>query len=171
VPAPPPPATAPGLFDRLPFPQAGDRIRAEDVRTLSQALRAVFDAVAVSSALVGRRFGEARLALVGQQYRVERAVTVFGTELGDPNDPALDGRLVLLVTPMVLGEPRVAVILSEAVDTRRMTPNLLGLTHGEAVERLSLLVGDADPTGPPVPAPDLMGLTLDQAVGSSAARR
>jgi hypothetical protein len=127
----------------------------------------VFDAFAVSSTLLGRTYGEARLALIAQQYRIERAVTVFGVELSDPGDPSLDGRRVLQVAPVVLGEPQVVVILSEAVETRRMAPNLIGLTHAEAAERLSLLVGDAAPGGPPVPAPQVIGLTLDEAAGTT----
>lgn len=168
APDPTPPATPPlpaatndTVFDHLPFPQAGERIRAEDFRTLSQALTVVADAVALSSALLGQPYGQARMALTSRQYVVERVLTIFGAELADPNVASLDDRTVLSVAPVKLGDRRVAVVLSEAVDTRRMTPNLLGLSYADATERLRLLVGDAG-TGP-IAAPQLVGLTLDDA--------
>jgi hypothetical protein len=170
--APPPAAAAPApaaapetVFERLPFPQAGDRIRSEDFRTLSQALVAIADFHALAGTLVGRRFAEARLLLAAQQYTVERVLTVFGTD-GDIGDPALDARSVLSLAPLRLGERRVTVVVSEAVDTRRVTPDLSGLTHAQALERVRSIAGDAPAGGPPLTMPDLVGLPLDAAAGA-----
>jgi hypothetical protein len=161
--APLPEATNETIFDKLPFPQAGERIRAEDFRALSQALTVIADSVALASALLGQTYGQARMALTARKYVVERVLTIFGAELTDPNSASLDDRTVLAVAPVKLGDLRVNVVLSEAVDTRRMVPNLLGLTYAEANERMRLLAGDA--AGGPIPAPQMVGLTLDEAAG------
>jgi len=150
-------------FDALPFPSPGDRIKADDFKTLSRSLRLIYDTYALSSALSGRSFGEVKLALAAQQYQVVRAMSVFGAAVDDPNDTSLDQRRVLQVVPAVLGEPRVLVLLTEAVDTRRFAPNLIGLTYREAAERLRALFGDAAPGSGPISAPQLVGLTLGEA--------
>jgi hypothetical protein len=165
--APPPAAEAVAtVFDQLPFPQAGDRIRAEDFRTLSQALVSIADAYALSSGLLGRTYGDARPFLTAQQYVIERVLTVFGAEAADPNDTSLDSRTVLSVTPVRVGDRRLAILLSEAVDTRRLSPDLLGLTHREAAERVRSLVGDALPGAAIVIAPDLVGLSANNAAAA-----
>lgn len=164
TPAPPlPAATNETIFDKLPFPQAGERIRAEDFRALSQALTVVADSVALASALLGQSYGQARMALTAQQYVIERVLTIFGAELADPGSASLDDRTVLSVAAVKLGDRRVDIVLSEAVDTRQMTPNLLGLTYDDANERMRLLVGDG--AGGAIPAPQMVGLTLDEAAG------
>jgi hypothetical protein len=150
-------------FDALPFPSPGDRIKADDFKTLSRSLRLVQDAYALSSALSGRSFGEARLALAAQQYQILRAMSVFGATVDDPNDTSLDQRRVLQVVPVALGAPQVLVLVTEAVDTRRFAPNLIGLTYREAAERLRALFGDAVPGSGPLSTPQLVGLTLAQA--------
>jgi hypothetical protein len=147
----------------LPFPSPGDRIKADDFKTLSRSLRLVQDAYALSSALSGRSFGEAKLALAAQQYQVLRAMSVFGAAVDDPSDTSLDQRRVLQVVPVTLGAPQVLVLVTEAVDTRRFAPNLIGLTYREAAERLRALFGDADRGSGPISTPQLVGLTLAQA--------
>jgi hypothetical protein len=150
-------------FDAVPFPSPGDRIKADDFKMLSRSLCLIYDTYALSSALSGRSFGEVKLALAAQRYQVLRAMSVFGAAVDDPNDVSLDQRRVLQIVPAVLGEPRVLVLLSEAVDTRRFAPNLIGLTYREAAERLRTLFGDAAPGSRPVSTPQLVGLTLGQA--------
>jgi hypothetical protein len=147
----------------LPFPSPGDRIKADDFKTLSRSLRLVQDAYALSSGLSGRSFGEAKLALAAQQYQVLRAMSVFGAAVDDPSDTSLDQRRVLQVVPVALGAPQVLVLVTEAVDTRRFAPNLIGLTYREAAERLRALFGDGDGGSRPISTPQLVGLTVGQA--------
>jgi hypothetical protein len=167
-----PPAGAPAVpaalgtdspLAALPFPSPGDRIKADDFKVLSRSLRLIQDTYALSSALSGRSFGEAKLALAAQQYQVVRAMSVFGATADDPNDSSLDQRRVLQVMPLTLGAPQVLVLVTEAVDTRRFAPNLIGLTYREAAERLRALFGDADQGSGPIRTPQLVGLTLAQA--------
>lgn len=168
--APPPaPATPPAdaqpltnPFLQLPFPSPGDRIRAQDFQTLSQCLQLIHEISVLSGALVGSSFGDAKLALASQRFSVDKAMSVFGAELPSPQDGSLDERKVIQVAPIELGERRVAVILTEAVETRRFVPNLLGLSHKEATERLKAMVGDIGFSGAPVAASSLVGLTLGQ---------
>lgn len=165
-PLPPPvvrPAPAENTFSNLPFPQAGDRIKAEDFRRLSQSLVLIRDALSLSASLLGRTFGEAKQALVSQQYEIQRVMSVFGTELAQLGDPSLDGRKVIQVVPIELGTRAVAVVLTEAVETRRSVPNLLNLTYREASERLQGVLGDVSVPSNPMTASQLVGLTLDQA--------
>jgi hypothetical protein len=84
-------------------------------------------------------------------------------ELDNLGDASFDGRKVIQVLPVTLGERQLSVVVTEAVDTRRFVPNLLGLTYQEAQERLRALVGDVAQTGAPPMAPQLIGGTLDQA--------
>jgi hypothetical protein len=162
APAAPTPAQA-NPFDALPFPSPGDRIKSDDFKTLARSLRLIYDVYALSSALSGRSFGEVKVALAAQRYQVQRAMTVFGAAVDDPSDSSLDQRRVLQIAPAVLGEPRVLVLLAEAVDTRRFAPNLIGLTYREAAERLRALFGEAVPGSRPISAPQLVGLTLGEA--------
>jgi hypothetical protein len=158
------PTPSPGNpFQELPFPSPGDRIKADDFKKLSQGLQMIYDAYALSSALFGRTFGEAKLALASQQYFVRRVMSVFGTEIGDPADASLDNRKVIQVLPMLLGERHVMVILTEAVETRRFAPNLLGLSYREASERLRAVLGEITFPTTPMSASQLVGLTLTEA--------
>jgi hypothetical protein len=161
--APPlvPTAPADNPFDSLPYPAAGDRIKADDFKKLSQALDIIADMTALSGSLFGRSFGEVKQALASQGYAIARVMSVFGAEIADLNDASLDGRKVIQVVPVALGVPQLMVVVTEAVDTRRFMPNLIGLTYAEAQERIRSLVGDVPLGGPPPSAPSLVGLTLN----------
>lgn len=163
--APPvvPPAPAENPFANLPFPSAGDRIKADDFKRLSQSLMLIHDALMLSASLLGRTFGEAKQALVSQQYEIQRVMSVFGNELAQLGDASLDGRKVIQVIPLELGTKGVAVVLTEAVETRRSVPNLMNLTYREASERLQGVLGDVSVPSNPMQAQQLVGLTLDQA--------
>jgi hypothetical protein len=150
-------------FQQLPYPSAGERIRADDFTKLSRSLKIVSDAFSLSASLFGSKFGQAKLALTSQQYEIRKAVSVFGAELDGADDGSLDNRRVLQVAPATLGERQVVVILSEVVETRRLTPNLLGLTHREASERLRSILGDVAFPETPMNAPDLVGSSLADA--------
>lgn len=150
-------------FDGLPFPSPGDRIKADDFKKLSQSLRIVHDMSLLSSSLFGRNFSEARLALASQQYEIYKVMSVFGTEIDNPDDASLDDRKVIQVFPVVMGERRLIVVLTEKVETRRFAPNLLGLTYREASERLRAVVGEVTFPGAPVSASQLVGLSLAEA--------
>lgn len=158
-----PPAPAENPFASLPFPSAGDRIKADDFKRLSQSLMLIRDALMLSGSLLGRTFGEAKQALVSQQYEIQRVMSVFGTELAQLGDASLDSRKVIQVIPLDLGTKGVAVVLTEAVETRRSVPNLMNLTHREASERLQGVLGDVAVPSNPMQAQQLVGLSLDQA--------
>jgi hypothetical protein len=163
--APPvvPPAPAENTFSSLPFPSPGDRIKAEDFKRLSQSLMLIHDALMLSASLLGRTFAEAKQALVSQQYEIQRVMSVFGNEVAQLDDASLDGRKVIQVIPLELGTKGVAVVLTEAVETRRSVPNLLNLTYSEASERLHGILGDVSVPSNPMTAQQLVGLSLDQA--------
>jgi hypothetical protein len=163
--APPvvPPAPADNPFSSLPFPSPGDRIKAEDFKRISQSLMLVHDALMLSASLLGRSFAEAKQALVSQQYEIQRVMSVFGNEVGQLDDASLDGRKVIQVIPLELGTQGVAVVLTEAVETRRTVPNLMNLTYNEASERLHGILGDVSVPSTPMTAQQLVGLSLDQA--------
>jgi hypothetical protein len=165
MPVPPLPQAAPtSPFAELPFPSPGDRIKADDFRRLAQALQVLADVYALSGATFGHPFGQVKLALAAQQYEVARVVSVHGVELTDPDDASLDGRRVIQVMPLVLGERRVSVVVTETVaDTQVYMPDLTGLTYGQAVERLRAQLGEAGTRGGPMVVPDLTGLTLTEA--------
>lgn len=158
-----PPAPAENSFSNLPFPSPGDRIKADDFKRLSQSLMVIRDALLLSASLLGRSFAEAKQALVSQQYEIQRVMSVFGNELAQLNDPSLDGRKVIQVVPLELGTKAVAVVLTEAVETRRSVPNLLNLTYQEASERLQGVLGDVSVPSDPMTASQLVGLSLAQA--------
>src|SRR5262245_31244351 len=172
APAPPPaPRPAPAVpvapasnpFEDLPLPSPGDRIKADDFKKLSQSLRVVYNAFMLSGALFGRSFGEAKSLLAAQQYVVTGVMSVFGSEIDNLNDASLDARKVIQVIPVKLGERNVAVVLTEAVETRRFAPNLLGLSYREASERLRAILGEgAFPTST-MTASQLVGLSLNEA--------
>ena len=156
---------APGTnpLTSLPFPSPGDRIKADDIKKLSQSLTLIHDAFSLSSALLGRGFGEVKVVLTSQQYSIQRVMSVFGNEIGNLADPALDSRRVIQVVPMELGERGVAVIVTEAVETRRTVPNLSGLTYSEASERLHGVLGDVTVPSTPMSAIQLVGHSLQEA--------
>lgn len=158
-----PPAPAENPFSTLPFPSPGDRIKAEDFKRLSQSLMLIHDSWMLSASLLGRTFGEAKQALTSQQYEIQRVMSVFGNELGELGDPSLDSRKVIQVVPLELGTKAVAVVLTEAVETRRSVPNLMNLTYREAQERLHGVLGDVSVPSNPVTASQLVGLSLEQA--------
>jgi hypothetical protein len=162
IPAPPeaPPASP---FAELPYPSPGDRIKAEDFRKLSQALQIVSDAYALAGATFGYPFGQVKLALAAQQYEIARIVSASGTELANTADAALDDRKVLHVSPVVLGERRVTVVVAEGADVRRYMPDLRGLTYRQAAARIQAELGDLTAGGPPMVTPPLQGLTLTEA--------
>jgi hypothetical protein len=158
-----PAAAAQNPLAALPFPNAGDRIRAEDFRVLSQSLRLIQETFALSGALFGQPFSQARLLLTSQQYVIRQVMTVFGTELENPNDNSLDDRKVIQVMPLVLGERQVSVVITEAVETRRFAPNLIGKNYQEAAETLRNILGNVTFPTTPASAPNLVGLTVAQA--------
>jgi hypothetical protein len=164
-PLPPLPQAAPAnpLAD-LPYPSPGDRIKAEDFRQLAQALQVLADTFALSGATFGRPFGQVKLALAAQQYEIARVVSVHGAELSAADDASLDDRRVLQVLPVVLGERRVSVVVSEtSAEVRHYMPDLTGLTYHQALERLRTHLGEAVAHGGPMTVPNLTGLTLTEA--------
>lgn len=156
---------APGVnpFKDLPFPSPGERIKADDFKKLSQGLQIISDMYTLSSAVFGRNFGEVKLVLTSQQYQIHKVMSVFGTEMENLNDASLDNRKVIQIAPVTLGERRIIVILTEAVETRRFAPNLLGLTYKEASERLRALLGDVTFPSTPMNVSQLIGLSLKEA--------
>jgi hypothetical protein len=165
-PAPPvsvPEAPSDNPFMTLPAPTAGSRIKSEDFRQLSQCLQIIFDAYALSNALLGQSFGEAKQLLAGQHYTIERVMSVFGVEITHLDDPALDERQIIQIVPAELGEHSVTIIVTEAVETRRLTPNIVGFSYSEAGERLRAALGDVSFSSTPMSTPQLVGLTLAEA--------
>lgn len=162
VTAPAPPGTDP--FGALPFPNAGERIRAEDFRTLSQALRVIADTYALGAAVFGRPLGQVRIALEAQGYAIAQVMSVTGSSLAAAGDASLDDRRVVSVTPLALGQKRLGVVVTEAVaQPQRRMPNLIGLTHAQAVELMRAELGDALAGSGPMVVPNLVGQTLSQA--------
>ena len=165
----PPPAlpAAPGAntFAELPFPSPGDRIKADDIKKISQSLRIIYEMSVLSASLMGHTYKEVRLALGTQQYEVRRVMSVFGTELDNPADTSLDNRKVIQVIPLELGTHNVGVILSENVDTRPFAPRLDrgSHTYKSAVDNMKALLKDVAFTGPPKTAPQMAG-TLEEAI-------
>jgi hypothetical protein len=162
---PPPAPAVPGPaadspFFHLPFPSPGDRIKADDFKALSQSLNILYNMAVVSASLFGYTFAEAKAALASQRYAIQRVMTVFGTEITNPGDTSLDSRKVIQVIPAAPGDQRVIVVVTEAVDTRRFAPNLIGLTYRDAASKIQTLLADVTISGAPPSAPQLTGLTL-----------
>jgi hypothetical protein len=159
-----PPPRAPGSnpFKELPYPNPGDRIKADDYKKLSQSLKIIYDIYRLSGTLFGRSFGEAKLVLRSHQYEIQGVMTVFGTETGSLDDEKLDHRKVIQVLPVEPGEPRVIVILTEAVEIRRTVPKLIGKTYKEAREILGSALGDVAFPAAPMTTPDLIGASLSE---------
>jgi len=159
-----PTAPSDNPFDSLPFPSPGDRIRADDFKKLSQALKVITEMTSLSAALFGMTFGEAKGALLGHGFHLARVMSVFGTEITDLADASLDGRKVVQVVPAELGTHQLMIIVSEAVDTRRYVPNFEKLTAPEAQERLFANVGELPAaTATPTAVPQFVGRGLDEA--------
>jgi hypothetical protein len=167
--APPPPApVVPGPpadspFAHLPFPSPGDRIKADDFKALSQSLNILYNMTVASASLFGYTFGEAKAALASQRYLIQRVLTVFGNEITNIADTSLDSRKVIQVIPAAPGDARVLVVVTEAVDTRRFAPNLMGLTYRDAAGKIQALLADVTVSGAPPSVPQLTGLTLSNA--------
>lgn len=169
VPSIPAPAISNALND-LPFPNAGDRIKSDHFRALSQSLTVIAESYALASALFGRRFSEARAILASQQYQIERVISVYGTELAGSEDATLDSRVVLQVQPVTLGERRIQIVLSEVGETRRFAPNLLGMSYADALNTLRTVLGDAAVSGPTITTPNLVNQSLSEAAESVTER-
>ncbi|MGQ0641888.1 MAG: hypothetical protein ACT4P6_14150 [Gemmatimonadaceae bacterium] len=176
---PPPPQVLPTLprvpdenpFNHLPFPTPGERIRSDDFRQLSLCLQLIQATTQLSAALFGHTLSAARPFLAAQGRVLARTMTVFGTVLDDPNDTSLDDRRIMQVLPVIIGEPEVQVIVSEAVETRRLSPSLLGLRYNAAASALSTSVGQGTVPATPVRAPELMGRTLGESANILATQR
>jgi len=158
-----PPAPGSNPFDHLPFPSPGERIKADDFKALSQALKIIADMAALTASLFGHTFGEVKLAVTTQGYQIARVMSVFGAEIEHLDDASLDSRKVIQVLPTELGTRAVILVVTEAVDTRKFAPNLIGLTYSEAQDRIRAIVGEVPQTGAPLNALSLVGLTLAQA--------
>lgn len=162
APTPPTPITATGAFPELPFPSPGERIKSDDFKKLSQALTVIASTYALSGALFGRTLGEVKPALASQGYQIERVMSIFGAEAGAA-DMTLDTRRILHVSPTALGVSKLLIVVSEAVDTRRFAPNLIGMSYKQALEQMRTIVGDAALSAGPIASTRLLDLTLGQA--------
>jgi hypothetical protein len=179
-PAPPPPPVAQAVvptlpvvptenpFNHLPRPSPGDRIRAEDFRQLSSCLELVHDATLLSAALFGHTLAEARPFIAAQGRSIAGVLSVFGAVLSAENDPSLDQRRVVQVLPVVLGEAGVHVVVTEAVETRRLSPTLMGLNYAAVVDQLRGSLGQGTTPTVRIAAPSLVNLTLSAAANAVA---
>jgi hypothetical protein len=159
-----PTLSADNPFQQLPQPNPGDRIKSDDFRIYSRCLAAMQSACTLSATLFGRTLAEARPVLTAQQLTVERVMSVFGTVLTGSGDADLEQRRIVQVSPVAFGERRVLVVVTEAVETRRLTPNLMNLTYAEAGERIRAAVGDATFPQMSVRVGQLVGSTLGDAM-------
>jgi hypothetical protein len=165
APAAPPLPAAPvtNPFAALPFRSPGDRIKSDDFNALARGLQIIGDAYVLAGALFGVAFAQARAQLAAQQYQIDRVMTVFGTEVSAQTDGSLDSRKVIQIVPTVLGERRVMIVVTEAVETRRLAPNLLGLTYADAVERQRAAFGEGTFPAVSMTAAPLVGRSLADA--------
>jgi len=157
--------TAPSAnpFKDLPFPQPGERIKSDDFKKFSQSLKIIYDTYWLSSALFGKNFKEAKLAITSQQYEIQQVMSVFGIQIDNLADESLDNRKIIQIVPVELGERKVSVILTEAVDTRRFAPNLLGLNYKDASEKLRSVFGDVTFPSTQSTISQIVGLSLTEA--------
>jgi hypothetical protein len=155
-------------FNHLPRPSPGDRIRAEDFRQLSSCLELVHDATLLSAALFGHTLAEARPFIAGQGRSIAGVLSVFGAVLSAANDQSLDQRRIVQVLPVVLGEPEVHVVVTEAVETRRLSPSLVGLAYPAVVEQLRGSLGQGTTPSVRITAPSLVNLSLSDAANAVA---
>lgn len=165
VPTPPAVPAAPVLnpFAALPFRSPGDRIKSEDFNALAKGLQIIGDAYALSGAMFGMPFSQAKLVLTAQQYQIARVVSVFGAEIDSLDDTSLDTRQVIQAVPIALGDKRLMLVVTEAVETRRFAPNLLGLTYRESVERQRAIVGEGTFPSTPMTLGSLVSQSLKDA--------
>lgn len=171
-PTPPPPSAAPPAvpaapvmnpFASLPFRSPGDRIKADDFNALAKGLQIIGDMYALSGALFGSSYAQAKLLLTAQQYQIARVVSVFGAEVDSLDDTSLDTRKVIQAVPVSLGDKRLLLVVTEAVETRRFAPNLLGLTYREALERQRAIVGEGTFPSTPITLSSLTAQSLKDA--------
>jgi len=163
-----PPVPTENPFNHLPRPSPGDRIRAEDFRQLSSCLELVHDATLLSAALFGHTLAEARPFIAAQGRSIVGVLSVFGAVLSAANDPSLDQRRVVQVLPVVLGEAGVHIVVTEAVDTRRLSPTLMGLNYSAVVEQLRGSLGQGTTPNVRIAAPSLVNLSLSAAANTVA---
>ena len=156
-------------FNHLPRPSPGDRIRADDFRQLSSCLELVHDSALLSAAVFGFTLAEARSFITSQGRAIAGVLSVFGAVLNDGSDPSLDQRRVVQVLPVVLGEPEVHVVVTEAVETRRLTPTLAGLSYRTAVDQVRGSLGQGTVPAVAMRAPSLVDLSLAAAVNAVTA--
>jgi len=182
-PAPTPPAPAPPVavlpvlppvpdenpFNHLPFPAPGDRIRADDFRQLSSCLQLIQASTQLSAALFGQTVAAARPFLAAQGRVLSRILSVFGTVLEDATNTSFDQRVIMMVLPVVIGEPEVQVIVSEEVETRRLTPNLVDLNYAAADGALRASIGQGTVAASPTRVPNVTGIALADAIASLGA--
>lgn len=155
-----PPATQVNPFASLPLRAPGDRIKSEDFNALTKGLQIIADAYTLAGALFGVPFGQTKAQLAAQLYEIDRVMTVFGTEVSAETDPSVDGRLVIYVVPTSLGARRVMIVVTEAVETRRLAPNLLNLSYADAVERQRAALGQGTFPAVSATAPPLVNRTV-----------
>jgi hypothetical protein len=158
-------------FNHLPFPTPGERIRSDDFRQLSSCLQLIQASTQLAAGLFGETLAAARPFLEAQGRVLARVMTVFGTVLQHPNETTLDDRRIMMVLPVVIGEPEVQVIVSEAVETRRLSPSLIGLRYPDATSALSASIGQGTIATAPVRAPTLVGNTLGNSANIIATQR
>jgi hypothetical protein len=174
VPPPAPVAALPTLppvpdenpFNHLPFPAPGDRIRADDFRQLSLCLQLVQASTQLSAALFGQTVAAARPFLAAQGRVLARIMSVFGSVLDDPSDTSFDQRVIMMVLPVVIGEPEVQVIVSEAVETRRLAPDLRSNNYAAAEAALRASIGQGTIAASPTRVPSVTNITLADAIAS-----
>lgn len=165
-----PPVPDENPFNHLPFPAPGDRIRADDFRQLSSCLQLVQASAQLSAALVGHTLAAARPFLAAQGRVLSRVMTVFGSVLEDVNDLSLDHRRIVQVLPVIIGEPEVQAIVTEAVETRRLTPSLVGFHYEDASRTFSGSVGQGTIAAAPARVPSLADLSLAEAANVIASQ-
>jgi hypothetical protein len=93
-------------------------------------------------------------------------LSVFGNELGAAGDAALDDRRVLHVMPVVLGERRMLVVLTEEVESRRLAPQLVRLTYRQASDQLRGMLGGVTLPAAHGATPQLVGHTVAAALAT-----
>lgn len=155
---------AQNIFNNLPKPGPGDRIKSSDFKQLSDCLELIREAYDLSASHYGQDFGKVKLALA---YRIQGVMSVFGTEITDfLNDGSLDTRKVIQILPSQLGGGNgVIVILTESIETRRFVPNLVDKphTHKDALEMIATAVGEATLQRTIITTPSLEGLSWKEA--------
>jgi hypothetical protein len=164
-----PPVPDENPFNHLPFPAPGDRIRADDFRQLSLCLQLLQASTQLSAALFGQSVAAARPFLAAQGRVLSRIMSVFGTVLEDASDVSFDQRIIMMVLPVVIGEPEVQVIVSEEIETRRLSPSLVGFNYEAAANALRSSVGQGTIAASPTRVPNVTNTSLADAIASLGA--